>query len=313
MAEKILNIPYKSQHDADAQKSRNDCGATSLAMVLGYCGIKVTTDEVWAKTGAGSGYINFQQLKEVAKSYGFDSRYEKNKNPQRLKDLIDQGIPPIIVLHSGYLSSRQDKKFTGAHIMVVSGYRDDGWFVKDPNFWGKYRSHGDNHFYKKDEFELAWRKSTIDKNPASCLLCIINKEMSNTYKGLDLTNKESMKVCVDIWKDVVDRKYIKKEECDKIKEEEIKQLKEDFIKSSQEASVRLTELCNKSLKGKDIQYKNEIKDVLKNAKEDWKVIELQDKVREYEKICQTIAYKVAVAVAKILQALKIIKKEVKNG
>jgi len=175
-----------------------------------------------------------------------------------------------------------------------------------------------NLFFSLDENWPTLNKVTVTKHNYDNIIGWLHPKkkeniISNVYKGLDLNNKESMKVCVDIWKDVVDRKYIKKEECDKIKEEEIKQLKEDFIKSSQEASIRLTELCNKSLKGKDIQYKNEIKDVLKNAKEDWKVIELQDKVREYEKICQTIAYKVAVAVAKILQALKIIKKEVKNG
>ena len=300
MAGKILNIPYKSQHDADAQKSRNDCGATSLAMVLGYYGIEVTTDEVWAKTGAGSGYINFQQLKEVAKSYGFGSRYEINRKPQRLKDLIDQGIPPIIVVHYGCLSSRQDKKFKGGHIVVVSGYRDDGYFVKDPNFWGKYRSHGSNHFYKKDEFEEAWKKSTIDKNPANCLLCMIkDKEgMLDFYKGIDLGNKKSIKVCVDIWKDVVDGKYIKKEDYDRIKKEEIKQLKEDYE--------------NKLINIKN-QQQEEINNALRKAKKDWKVVELQDQVREYEKIRETTAYKIAVIVTKILQTLKIVKKEIKNG
>lgn len=39
------------------------------------------------------------------------------------------------------------------------------------------------------------------------------------YKGLDLNNKESMKACVDVWKDVVDDKYIRKEEYEKLKQE----------------------------------------------------------------------------------------------
>lgn len=32
------------------------------------------------------------------------------------------------------------------------------------------------------------------------------------YRGIDLTNKESIKACVDAWKDVVDGKYVKKED-----------------------------------------------------------------------------------------------------
>ena len=53
--------------------------------------------------------------------------------------------------------------------------------------------------------------------------------MSNIYKGLDLTNKESMKVCVDTWKDVIDGNYIKKKDCDKIKEDYKNQQKEELI------------------------------------------------------------------------------------
>ena len=140
-----------------------------------------------------------------------------------------------------------------------------------------------------------------------------DKTMTNVYKGLDLTNKESMKVCVDTWKDVTDGKYVKKEDCDKIREEEIKQLKEDFTKKETEIRKGLVELCNKSLKAKDVQQKNEINNALKKAKEDWKVVELQNQVKEYEEVCKTTVYKITVAIAKVLQTLKIIKKEIKNG
>ena len=40
--------------------------------------------------------------------------------------------------------------------------------------------------------------------------------MSDMYKGLDLSNKESMKVAVDVWKDVMDKKYVKSEELEKL-------------------------------------------------------------------------------------------------
>lgn len=43
--------------------------------------------------------------------------------------------------------------------------------------------------------------------------------MSNMYKGLDLSNADSMKPCVDIRQDVMDGKYVKKEVHEDLKEE----------------------------------------------------------------------------------------------
>ena len=141
----------------------------------------------------------------------------------------------------------------------------------------------------------------------------IGKTVSDVYKGIDLGNRESIKVCVDAWKDIFDGNYIKKEDCDRIKEEEIKRLKEDFERKSTETSIKLTELCNKSLKAKDVQQKDEINKALKKAKKDWGVVKLQSQVQGYEEICKTVAYKIAATIAEILEALKIVKKEVKDG
>jgi len=127
------------------------------------------------------------------------------------------------------------------------------------------------------------------------------KEMS--YKGIDLNNKESIKVCVDSWKDIVDGKYVRKEDYNK----KIKQLKEDFVKKETKIRGELIELCNKSLKTKDIQHKKEIKDVLKKAKNDWKVVQLQSQDRAFKKVENTVAYKIAINVQKVLEVLKNIK------
>lgn len=51
----------------------------------------------------------------------------------------------------------------------------------------------------------------------------ISNEGADYYKEIDLNNKESIKVCVDIWRDVVDGKYVKKEEYVELQ----KQLKEN--------------------------------------------------------------------------------------
>lgn len=50
--------------------------------------------------------------------------------------------------------------------------------------------------------------------------------MPKTYKGLDLTNEDSMKVAVDVWADVRDGKYISKDEHSRI----VSELKSDIDK-----------------------------------------------------------------------------------
>ena len=43
--------------------------------------------------------------------------------------------------------------------------------------------------------------------------------METYYKGIDLNNTDSVKVCIDIWQEVVNKKYIKKTTYDDIKVE----------------------------------------------------------------------------------------------
>jgi uncharacterized protein YvpB len=313
MAEQNLKVPYKSQWDNDATGSKNDCGPCSLAMVLKYNGKEVSTDEILEKTGAGGGYVSFTQLQNVASEYGFSSRIERNRTTQRIKDLIDQGIPPIVVVHYGYLSSRQDQGFKGGHIMVVVGYRDDGYFVNDPDFWGNFRPDGDHHFYKKDEFEKAWEKSTEDGNQSNTLMFVQPNESpteptppsgDDYAKGIreylisiGYTYPEAhLEVIKELQKSDLKLKsgdYILKTDCDKAKtnlenkhKEEITKLKDDF----------------------KVEKKEAVDNALEKAKEDWNVEGLESQVAEYEKVTGTVAYKAAKTVSEILEAINIIKK-----
>ena len=186
-----LKVPYKSQWDDDARGTINDCGPTSVAMILNHYGLNVTTDEVFSRTGAGSGVISVQQLQQAISSYGHSSKYIKGSSPTELKKLIDNGIPVIALVHYGDLSSRQDKNYTDGHFLVVTGYHRDGYYVNDPDFWGEFRKDG-VHNYLKGEFEQAWVNASLDKNPPNALLYIepiesTTSEDKNT--ALDLLEK----------------------------------------------------------------------------------------------------------------------------
>jgi ABC-type bacteriocin/lantibiotic exporter with double-glycine peptidase domain len=174
--QKNLEVPYKSQWDADAKGTRNDCGPASIAMILNFYGERVTTDQVFKETGAGPNLITINQLQKAISAFGYTSHYEQNVSPQRIKDLIDRDTPSILLVHYGSLNSTQDKTFKGGHFFPVVGYYDDGYFVNDPNFFGEQRKEGDHHNYLRNELEKAWSDSVLDKNPRNALIWIERKQ-----------------------------------------------------------------------------------------------------------------------------------------
>lgn len=173
--EKNLSVPYISQWDATAAKTRNDCGPASVAMCLNFYGETLTSDEVFDRSGAGQGFISLSELKTAIESYGYACEAYANGTPDKIKEFLNKGIPVITVVHYGNLSSRQDTNFSGPHIFLTVGYRDDGYFVNDPDFWGQFRSHGDHHFYTRADFENAWEQSAQDGNVRNTFMVIYPK------------------------------------------------------------------------------------------------------------------------------------------
>ena len=311
MAEKNLSVLYKSQWDSDVTGSNNDCGPTSLSMVLGYNGKTISTNEVTKETGAGTGFSNFTQLKSVASKYGFTSLIERNQTVTRLKQLLDQGIPVIVVVHYGYLSSRQDQNFKGAHIFVVVGYRDDGYFVNDPDFFANFRPDGDHHFYKKDEFELAWKQSTEDGNQSNTLFFIVptnapnpipvdeyGKKIKEYLISVGYTDVEAhLDVIKAMYQSDVKLKsgnYITKEESNKTVNE---------AKEFQQAVFNKEKENFETLKKEEVEQA--VKDALKTNNESWQI-----QVQDYVKVKDSSEYKLGLFIFKVLNLFRL-NKEVK--
>ena len=171
---KNLPVPYKTQWDADAGGTANDCGPTSIAMITNYFdpSLKVTTDKVWQFSGAGLGLINIAQMQKAITTLGYKSEFRPNCSVSDLKAFIDRGMPVIALVHYGDLTSVQDTAYKFGHFFAVVGYRSDGYFVNDPNFKDKFRADGDHHFFTKAEFEKAWGDCAVDQNPNNSLIII---------------------------------------------------------------------------------------------------------------------------------------------
>ncbi len=110
--------------------------------------------------------------------------------------------------------------------------------------------------------------------------------MSNDYKGLDLTNEDSMKVAVDTWDEVVNQKlYVKKDKYEKLSQDYNK------LKDSTEARIK-AETDNREELATMLAIDNDWPKILENvgellaAKENKKVEVVET---GHSKICRMLA------------------------
>jgi nucleoid-associated protein YgaU len=159
---KILEVPYRSQWDQDANKSNTDCGPACLAMLLGYYGNEASINELFRATGVAPGrYVSFSQMQRVARSFGVTFEYGANCTLDDLKRWIDEGKPAIALVKYSYWSqiepgqSTQDT-FSGPHFVVVVGYGEGNIYINDPNYWAPRRNEGHVKAWSEVLFSLAW-------------------------------------------------------------------------------------------------------------------------------------------------------------
>lgn len=118
----IKSVPFFKQEPYQ-------CGPAALAMVLDYWyqkegkGRRITPEEIAARIYSPSarGALGID-LEIYAGKQGFQV-HSSSGDLDRLKALVDDGIPPIIFVDYGFLS------YAAHHFMVVTGYCDAGVIV----------------------------------------------------------------------------------------------------------------------------------------------------------------------------------------
>ena len=173
MSSRVLNVPYKSQNDPDAQAENNDCGPACLAMILLTQGQNVATAAVYAASGVGADRpLTFDEVKTAAGNYGLPLSWRMGVSLQDVRDTIDQGTPVIALIKYLYLPDRQGQSTTGGHFVLVVGYDDDAGeiVINDPYYWGPLRDKGNHHHYDYNTWEQAWGRCDEDSNPNHSIL-----------------------------------------------------------------------------------------------------------------------------------------------
>jgi predicted double-glycine peptidase len=134
----IESVPFFAQEDYK-------CGPSSLAGVLNYWGVNVSSEEIAREIFSESarGTLNIDMFL-YAQREGLDT-IQYNGNIEDLKKNIDSGYPIIVLVDFGI------SFFKINHFMVVIGYNDQGVIVNS----GKQK---EKFIYKKD-FLKAWGKT----------------------------------------------------------------------------------------------------------------------------------------------------------
>jgi hypothetical protein len=222
------------------------CLLTDIAMLCVYFGKNETPDTLNEKLKANGGFMNgnIYVWGALTKIYPDITYQGQVLTPDTLtktqmdfiRARIDEGYPVFLQIDTIPSTSQLDE-----HWILAVDYDGDDFIIVDPWDGAVKRITSWGVQPQKLIYTYAWYKGT----PA--------KPTGDYYLGIDLNNKESVKVCVQTWKDVVDGNFIKKEEYDKVVNE-LNELK----KKQLNAEVLLTEKNTLALKLQECEKQRDI-------------------------------------------------------
>lgn len=167
--ESFLDLPYRSQWDADASTHVADCGPTALAMVLNGVGVAATPDTIYARSMPGKAatdYTSVDELRQAAASYDVELLVKlfESETARRLQEAIDRNQAIIALVNYEHLDS-QLNQFSGAHFVVIVGYDVEYVYVHDPLYSGAHRGEGAYKRWSYATFFKAWGDCAKQGNP----------------------------------------------------------------------------------------------------------------------------------------------------
>ena len=118
----VPGMAHKKKHmrvaktDTVFQMEISECGAASLAMVMGYYGVHIPLEELRVETGVSRNGVNAKNICIAAEKYGFVARgYHRS-----VDRMLEMGSYPAII-HWNF-----------CHFVVLEGYRNGKFYIDDP-------------------------------------------------------------------------------------------------------------------------------------------------------------------------------------
>ena len=151
-------VPSQSQREQDPQLAARICSPTSLAMVLGYAGVRTTPEEVAARAYDASFdlYGNWPRSIQAAYAYGVPGYLTRFASWKPLERELARGHAVVISIAfgEGELAGAPMSSSRG-HLLVVCGFDEKGEvIVNDP---AARSEAGVRRTYSREELTRAWQ------------------------------------------------------------------------------------------------------------------------------------------------------------
>jgi hypothetical protein len=174
----VLDIPYHSQHEDDAQRYRRDCGPACIEMVGKFYHPEAiaSTDDIMAWITGGADRSTYIAELQHASQHFFGLELERH-NEATWEDLqrwiVIEGKPIVGLGHYGSLRTRMDRGWTGGHFFVLVGFDQVNYqgrliersIIHDPDYYAGLHAQGAFIPIVRDHFMAFWDDCHKDRNP----------------------------------------------------------------------------------------------------------------------------------------------------
>jgi hypothetical protein len=173
----VLDVPYHSQHEADAKLFRKDCGPACVEAVGKFYvpTATATTNEIMRFTTGGADRATYIAELQKASVHFFNVTLDRHDGAtwEDLVGWIIAGKPVPVLVHYGSFGTRLDRDWWIGHYLVVVGvdrirYQAqmvDRVILHDPDYWGSVMAQGAFIPVIKDHFMGMWDDCYKDGNP----------------------------------------------------------------------------------------------------------------------------------------------------
>lgn len=182
----VLPVPYVSQWAKGAKMTSMDCGPASIKMILDYAAggeAPFTVDDVMVHIAGGDDRpTSFAELKNAALALGGVELLRKNNwSFDGLIEMLDAGLPSMVLIKNKYFIMRLDRNFTKGHFLVAVGhdmimYRGKKvrrLIAHDSNWWAEHTAQGAYIPIIEADFMTMWTGAQEDwNNPARAALVL---------------------------------------------------------------------------------------------------------------------------------------------
>jgi len=161
-----LPVPFRSQLWEDEKVRSSVCGPTTVAMILEFHDINVTTRELCEKCydEKHRAFGLWPRHIQAAADYGLSGWIQRFRSWEAAQELVAQGCPIVAsVKMSNCVISNAPDEWSGGHILIIRGFDANGdVLVNDPAWESEEKG---VTTYKREELGRAW----FDEGGVGCI------------------------------------------------------------------------------------------------------------------------------------------------